>query len=57
MKDRAIKLLNRLDLVKNLDPYNKKLLNDCFNLIMDMHDEIIRLETKNKKMLNNLENE
>jgi len=57
MKDRAIKLLNRLDLVKNLDPYNKKLLNDCFNLIMDMHDEIVRLETKNKKMLNNLENE
>ena len=57
MKDRAVKILRRLDLVKNLDPYNKKLLHDCFNLIMDMHDEIIRLETKNKKMLNNLENE
>ena len=51
MKQRAIKILNRLDLIKNLDPHNKKLLNDCFNVIMDLHDEIIRLETHNNRLL------
>jgi len=51
MKDKAIKLLNRLDLVKNIDPHNKKLLNDCFDTIMDMHEEIVRLETHNNRLL------
>jgi len=51
MKDKAIKLLHRLDLVKNIDPHNKKLLNDCFNTIVDLHDEVVRLETHNNRLL------
>ena len=51
MKDKAIKILNRLDLVKNLDPYNQKLLHDCFDVIMDLHDEVVRLETHNNRLL------
>jgi len=52
MKERAVKILGRLDLVKNVDPYNQKLLNDCFDVIMDLHHEVVRLETHNSRLLN-----
>ena len=52
MKERAVKILGRLDLVKNVDPYNQKLLNDCFDVIMDLHHEVVRLETHNARLLN-----
>jgi len=51
MKERASKILSRLDLIKNLDPYNKKLLNDCFDTIMDMKHELERLEAHNQRLL------
>lgn len=51
MKERAVKILGRLDLVKNVDPYNQKLLNDCFDVIMDLHHEVVRLETHNARLL------
>jgi len=51
MKEKASKMLSRLDLIKNLDPYNKKLLNDCFDTIMDMNHEIERLATHNQRLL------
>jgi len=51
MKETVPKLLSRLDLVKNIDPYNQKLLNDCFDTLMDLHHEVVRLETHNARLL------
>ena len=51
MKDRVPKLLSRLDLIKNIDPYNQKLLNDCFDTLMDLHHEVVRLEKHNARLL------
>ena len=36
-------ILERLELVKDLDPFNKQLLNDCYDRIMQLEDQIARL--------------
>jgi len=51
MKEKVPKILSRLDLIKNLSEHSK-LLNDCFDVIMDLHDEVVRLETHNQRLLN-----
>jgi len=51
MKDKVPKILSRLDLIKNLSEHSK-LLNDCFDVIMDLNDEVVRLETHNQRLLN-----
>jgi hypothetical protein len=50
MKDKVPKILSRLDLVKNISEHSK-LLNDCFDVIMDLHHEVVRLETHNARLL------
>ena len=55
MQQRAMKILNRLELIKNLDPYNKKLMNDAYNIITDLNDKLTILENENeclRKQLN-----
>ena len=36
-------LLKRLELVKDIDPYNKQLLNDCYAYIYQLEDQVDRL--------------
>ena len=50
MKEKVPTLLSRLDLIKNLSEHSK-LLNDCFDVIMDLHSEVVRLEKHNQRLL------
>jgi hypothetical protein len=52
MKEEAQSLLKRLDLVKDCDPFNKKLLNDCFDSTVKLLQEIERLQYHNNNLMN-----
>lgn len=39
-------LLERLELIKDIDPYNKQLLNDCYEYIHKLEDQVNRLSNK-----------
>ena len=39
MKDEINKMLLRLHMIKDFDPYNKKILNDCYNLLKKLEEE------------------
>ena len=52
MTDKASNLLKRLDLIKDSDPFNKRLLNDCFTEIQVLKAEIDRLLQLNKQLNN-----
>lgn len=40
-------LLKRLDLIKDSDPFNKRILNDCFTTIQQLS---IKLDTLEKQL-------
>lgn len=44
-------LLKRLELVKDMDPFNKKLLNDCFDEVTILNTEVKRLREHNERLL------
>jgi len=52
MKEEAQTLLKRLDLIKDSDPFNKRLLNDCFDTIVKLLQEIERLQYHNNNLMN-----
>jgi len=52
MKEKAQSLLKRLDLIKDSDPFNKRILNDCFTTIQEMNTEIERLQYHNNNLMN-----
>ena len=52
MKEEAQNLLKRLDLVKDSDPFNKRLLNDCFDITVQLVQEIERLQYHNNNLMN-----
>lgn len=52
MKEEAQNLLKRLDLVKDSDPFNKRLLNDCFNTTVKLVQELERLQYHNNNLMN-----
>lgn len=45
-------ILERLELVKDIDPFNKRLLNDCFATIQKLNAEIERLQYHNNNLMN-----
>ena len=47
LKENAQNLLKRLDLIKDSDPFNKRILNDCFTTIQQLS---IKLETLEKQL-------
>ena len=47
MIQEAQNLLKRLDLIKDSDPFNKRILNDCFTTIQQLS---IKLETLEKQL-------
>lgn len=52
MKEQAQNLLKRLELIKDSDPFNKRILNDCFTTIQEMNTEIDRLQYHNNNLMN-----
>ena len=52
MKEEAQNLLKRLDLIKDSDPFNKRILNDSFTTIQKMLEEIDRLQYHNNNLMN-----
>ena len=52
MKEEAQNLLKRLDLIKDSDPFNKRLLNDCFTTIQKLNKEVERLQYHNNNLMN-----
>lgn len=52
MKEKAQNLLKRLDLIKDSDPFNKRILNDCFTTIQELTTEIERLQYHNNNLMN-----
>lgn len=52
MKDTTKTMLNRLALVKDIDPFNKKLLNDCHEHISALQSEVDRLIYHNNNLMN-----
>lgn len=45
-------ILDRLTLVKDIDPFNKKLLNDCHDHISALQSEVDRLIYHNNNLMN-----
>lgn len=44
MKTEAQTLLKRLDLIKDSDPFNRRLLNDCFTVVQQLSNKLDTLE-------------
>lgn len=44
-------LINRLELIKDIDPFNKQLLNDCYLEVQSLTDEVKRLRDHNERLL------
>jgi hypothetical protein len=51
MSGKSKTLLKRLELIKDTDPFNKTILNDCFEVIQEMYAEIDRLALHNQRLL------
>jgi hypothetical protein len=52
MKETTETLLKRLALLKDIDPFNKKLLNDCHEQISALQSEVDRLIYHNNNLMN-----
>ena len=52
MKEKTTNLLQRLSLIKDSDPFNKRILNDCFDHFQALQDEIERLQYHNNSLMN-----
>ena len=52
MKSQTENLISRLELVKDVDPFNKKLLNDCHDTIKALQTEVERLQYHNNNLMN-----
>ena len=45
-------ILKRLKLIKDSDPFNKRILNDCFDTIITLQSEVERLAYHNNNLMN-----
>ena len=52
MKEKTANLLQRLNLIKDSDPFNKRILNDCFDHVQTLQNEIDRLIYHNNNLMN-----
>ena len=52
MKETTQRLIKRLELVKDSDPFNKRLMNDCFDHFKVLQSEIERLQFHNNNLMN-----
>ena len=52
MKEKTTNLLQRRNLIKDSDPFNKRILNDCFDHVQTLQDEVDRLIYHNNNLMN-----
>ena len=52
MKETTNNLIKRLELIKDSDPFNKQILNDCYTHFKDLQDEVDRLVYHNNNLMN-----
>jgi len=52
LKDQTANLIKRLELIKDSDPFNKQILNDCYTHIQSLQDEVDRLIYHNNNLMN-----
>ena len=52
MKEKTTNLLQRLSLIKDSDPFNKRILNDCFEHFHTLQNEVDRLIYHNNNLMN-----
>jgi hypothetical protein len=52
VKDVTNNLIKRLELIKDSDPFNKRILNDCYLHIQSLQDEVERLQYHNNNLMN-----
>ena len=52
MKSQTENLIKRLELIKDSDPFNKQILNDCFDHFKALQDEVDRLIYHNNNLMN-----
>ncbi len=50
MDDSSKNLLKRLDMIKDSDPFNRRILNDCFTELQLLRAEIDRLKQMNTQL-------
>lgn len=46
---RITKMMERIDRIKDLDPFNRKILNDCYDVLLDSATEIAKLRVENER--------
>jgi len=52
MEAKLLNITKRLELIKDSDPFNKKILNDCFDLFKELDTELERLRYHNNNLMN-----
>ena len=52
MKEKTDLLLKRLKLIKDSDPFNKRILNDCYDHFNTLQSEVDRLIYHNNNLMN-----
>jgi hypothetical protein len=52
MKDATTNLIKRLELIKDSDPFNKQILNDCYDHFNTLQSEVDRLIYHNNNLMN-----
>ena len=52
MREETTNILQRLKLIKDSDPFNKRILNDCFDHFQVLQNEIERLQYHNNNLMN-----
>ena len=48
----STQILSRLELVKDIDTFNKKLMNDAYDHIKGLQEEVKRLPYHNNNLMN-----
>ena len=52
MNEKTDLLLKRLELIKDSDPFNKRILNDCYDHFKNLQSEVDRLIYHNNNLMN-----
>ncbi len=52
LKNQTENLIKRLELIKDSDPFNRRLMNDCYDHFKALQDEVDRLIYHNNNLMN-----
>ena len=52
LKETSDTLVKRLSLIKDSDPFNKRILNDCYKHVSALQSEVDRLIYHNNNLMN-----